>query len=529
MIQKKSFFFRLLQNQNQKFKKFTIKEWQILQNSFNVEESPQFLHIVSQLKYGENETTLELFFDNIFRQISKIAESQTQCFLKKSQVQHQQKDKICYSICPFERSQDSLTVAILILLSSQYTTVDMDLLMSAKEFINYKAPRFSSVKVKSQVIKTLSQMIPSFYCKTPLFQVRWICLCDDNQKTRCRKCGNFDDIKFMGLFSGKRLVCRYCSLDKMITHYNLHCCHKCWCYYPHGIKHRCVDERVWQCVDCKNIFHCTPLENLLCDWCFLKRPVIETSKESLNPECEWVVAPKSYNDIIDSCSICSASKEKLTLLCSNIKCLAVGCQKCFNKWFTQNNQPGGEFVVSKTRCPFCRNSPRFHESLPFQIRRNVEIGSTLDLSKSYAICSQCPDVFPVPKSCNTGQISNFVCQTCEKWKMTTNAKLCPNCGVCIEKVGGCDHITCDVCNHEWCYRCRASLPSGLGLFGHQCEATENVVEPIRMQPISFFRFVLDITQILLIVFLLLIGIFLISWSSLNYKLIKFPKLSFGFS
>ena len=28
-------------------------------------------------------------------------------------------------------------------------------------------------------------------------------------------------------------------------------------------------------------------------------------------------------------------------------------------------------------------------------------------------------------------------------------KACPKCGVLIEKNGGCDHMTCKLCRHEW--------------------------------------------------------------------------------
>ncbi|KAH7087765.1 hypothetical protein FB567DRAFT_621821 [Paraphoma chrysanthemicola] len=33
------------------------------------------------------------------------------------------------------------------------------------------------------------------------------------------------------------------------------------------------------------------------------------------------------------------------------------------------------------------------------------------------------------------------------------AKPCPNCGVNIEKHGGCDHMTCHLCRHDFCWQC----------------------------------------------------------------------------
>ncbi|EMC91631.1 hypothetical protein BAUCODRAFT_299438 [Baudoinia panamericana UAMH 10762] len=35
------------------------------------------------------------------------------------------------------------------------------------------------------------------------------------------------------------------------------------------------------------------------------------------------------------------------------------------------------------------------------------------------------------------------------------AKLCPACGRKLEKNGGCDHMTCQICRHEFCWSCLA--------------------------------------------------------------------------
>lgn len=40
-----------------------------------------------------------------------------------------------------------------------------------------------------------------------------------------------------------------------------------------------------------------------------------------------------------------------------------------------------------------------------------------------------------------------------KW-MKQQCKTCPNCLVLIEKNGGCNHMTCTLCQHQFCWRCR---------------------------------------------------------------------------
>ena len=42
---------------------------------------------------------------------------------------------------------------------------------------------------------------------------------------------------------------------------------------------------------------------------------------------------------------------------------------------------------------------------------------------------------------------------------TDNCKPCPRCGVAIDKNGGCDHMTCRMCRHEFCWRCLADYRS----------------------------------------------------------------------
>ena len=41
-----------------------------------------------------------------------------------------------------------------------------------------------------------------------------------------------------------------------------------------------------------------------------------------------------------------------------------------------------------------------------------------------------------------------------------HTKPCPNCGTGTEKNGGCNHITCLKCRHQWCWLCMSTYSQG---------------------------------------------------------------------
>jgi ariadne-1 len=45
------------------------------------------------------------------------------------------------------------------------------------------------------------------------------------------------------------------------------------------------------------------------------------------------------------------------------------------------------------------------------------------------------------------------------------AKQCPKCKMNYERTHGCDHITCKVCRHEFCFVCSATWGSKCGHSG----------------------------------------------------------------
>ena len=52
-------------------------------------------------------------------------------------------------------------------------------------------------------------------------------------------------------------------------------------------------------------------------------------------------------------------------------------------------------------------------------------------------------------------------------KNRANTKTCPKCDSCIEKNGGCNHMTCRKCGHEFCWICMKNW-SAHGDRGYEC-------------------------------------------------------------
>lgn len=89
-------------------------------------------------------------------------------------------------------------------------------------------------------------------------------------------------------------------------------------------------------------------------------------------------------------------------------------------------------------------------------------GGQLHSSRSDQPIVTCP--LCSAKSCFTCRIPWHASRTCAEVEnedraneelLEKLAKVCPSCGARVEKVDGCDHMTCR-CKSEWCWICRAS-------------------------------------------------------------------------
>ena len=421
----------------------SAKNWRRLKTSFQVEKFPSLLNIISNVRFTNSKPSKSRYF--------KDTPDDDKLFF----------EKFPYLLLIGE--ENSFLTATLVLLCCQNITVNEKLLSKAKKFLKEQQHK---IEVPSWIYLKLLEAIPDLFCpEVKIFQIKPYNPSWHSDFKFCKKCNDFVSLNKMGAVTGKRLTCSNCFPKNGNSVLQ---CTFCYCYFPNFVKHQCTSLQIWTCKGCFNNFQTEKLPNNLCDHCFLHLPPFETTNNTLSPN-ECVILPKSTREIITKCSICYQNSSNLELLCTNYKCFAVGCESCFNKWFKQKG-PGFEFLVSKTRCPFCKHSPNF-TGLVHHIRDDIAIGKTLDLNKRYASCLSCFTVLPIEQRCSDDQeIVDYICDICQNWESDEQSpKICPSCGVCVEKIGGCDHITCSNCRSHWCYRCRVKLDPQMGLYNHKCK------------------------------------------------------------
>lgn len=66
-------------------------------------------------------------------------------------------------------------------------------------------------------------------------------------------------------------------------------------------------------------------------------------------------------------------------------------------------------------------------------------------------CFNCGSQWHADKTCE-----QYIDETYEQWVRGREVQLCPQCKRRIEKIEGCNHMTCSVCQHQWCWLCRGT-------------------------------------------------------------------------
>lgn len=72
-----------------------------------------------------------------------------------------------------------------------------------------------------------------------------------------------------------------------------------------------------------------------------------------------------------------------------------------------------------------------------------------------AYCYKCLNLWHPGETCEEKIDKGY-----DEWAIPNqeNVGSCKNCGIKIEKEGGCPHMICQVCKHEWCWVCKEDFP-----------------------------------------------------------------------
>ena len=80
------------------------------------------------------------------------------------------------------------------------------------------------------------------------------------------------------------------------------------------------------------------------------------------------------------------------------------------------------------------------------------------------ICPLCDTEFHESRSCQDQNPEDE--RLFEKWKLGHDVKDCPSCKVPIERMAGCNHMTCTSCKTHICWACLATFPTSGQVYDH---------------------------------------------------------------
>ncbi|MEX0671811.1 MAG: IBR domain-containing protein, partial [Candidatus Babeliales bacterium] len=81
-------------------------------------------------------------------------------------------------------------------------------------------------------------------------------------------------------------------------------------------------------------------------------------------------------------------------------------------------------------------------------------------------CSHCLIDHESAISCKQAEADRIKDPLNEEWKKNNNVKHCPQCGVWVEKISGCDYLECKKCRYSFCWQCLGPHDHNMGAHKH---------------------------------------------------------------
>ncbi|KAG4077067.1 hypothetical protein HA402_016054 [Bradysia odoriphaga] len=194
------------------------------------------------------------------------------------------------------------------------------------------------------------------------------------------------------------------------------------------------------------------------------------------------------DNIIADCLICFDKRQRTT----GLQCGHKFCQNCWNQYLTTkiveygaqripcpdskcaiivedgivNDLISDPNVIRKYNRSICNNYVKFKTNLSWCTSPGCDYLIDQIDGLTISVTCKCGNQFCL--ECHELSHSPISCRHLLKWKMTmdednlnksyfaVNTKPCPKCRINIEKNGGCNHMTCFSCYHEFCWYCLVS-------------------------------------------------------------------------
>jgi len=148
---------------------------------------------------------------------------------------------------------------------------------------------------------------------------------------------------------------------------------------------------------------------------------------------------------------------------TTMSCMTQGCDNLVDEDMVLSIIQKPELVVRYKHHSFLEYV-RCHPNLRFCPGPNCPIViKAADCVSKSAVCVVCKSRFCF--KCGNSYHAPTDCETIKKWLtkcaddsetanyISANTKDCPKCNICIEKNGGCNHMQCYNCKHEFCWMC----------------------------------------------------------------------------
>ncbi|XP_054162341.1 potential E3 ubiquitin-protein ligase ariadne-2-like [Oppia nitens] len=149
---------------------------------------------------------------------------------------------------------------------------------------------------------------------------------------------------------------------------------------------------------------------------------------------------------------------------TNIECMASNCRILVTEDFALNLLTTKLSLREKYQQFAFRDYVKSHPKLRYCVGLNCDvIIRSKEPAAKRVICSECKSSYcfqcggdyHTPTHCNTIKLWLTKCEDDSETAnyISAHTKDCPKCHICIEKNGGCNHMQCYSCKHDFCWMC----------------------------------------------------------------------------